>query len=141
MRLEMNRGIQPPGNKGFTLIEVLITMAIFSIGVLAVASMQYWSVRNTASGNVMTLAANLARAQMETLKSVPDVTSLTTGASLNPIDADGNPDPDGIFTRTWVIANPLGTSGTRRIDVTVGWRRQGQNRSVVLTSISRGNGT
>jgi hypothetical protein len=89
----------------------------------------------------MTLAANLARAQMETLKSVPDVTSLTTGASSNPIDADGNPDPDGIFTRTWVIANPLGTSGTRRIDVTVGWRRHGQNRSVVLTSISRGNGT
>ena len=141
MRLEMNRDIQPAGNKGFTLIEVLITMAIFSIGVLAVASMQYWSVRNTASGNVMTLAANLARAQMETLKSVPDVTSLTTGASPNPIDADGNPDPGGIFTRTWVIANPLGTSGTRRIDVTVGWRRQGQNRSVVLTSISRGNGT
>ena len=54
MRLDMIRSIQPEGNKGFTLIEVLITMAIFSIGVLAVASMQYWSVRNTASGNIMT---------------------------------------------------------------------------------------
>jgi type IV pilus assembly protein PilV len=141
MRLEMSRSIQPLDNKGFTLIEVLITIAIFAIGVLAVASMQYWSVRNTASGNIMTLASNLARAQMETLKSLPDVTSLANGASPNPIDADGNPNPDGIFTRTWVIANPLGTSGTRRIDVTVGWRRNGQNRSVVLTSISRGNGT
>ena len=135
----MIRSIPPEGNKGFTLIEVLITIAIFAIGVLAVASMQYWSVRNTASGNIMTQASNLARAQMETLKSVPNITSLANGASANPIDADGN--PGGIFTRTWVIANPLGTSGTRRIDVTVGWSRHGQNRSVVLTSISRGNGT
>ena len=89
----MIRSIQPAGNRGFTLIEVLITISIFSIGVLAVASMQYWSVRNTASGNVMTLAANLARAQMETLKSVPDVTSLTTGASPNPILTRMKPRP------------------------------------------------
>jgi type IV pilus assembly protein PilV len=136
----MIRNIQPKGNKGFTLIEVLITMAIFSIGVLAVASMQYWSVRNTASGNIMTTAANLARAQMETLKSVPDVTTLVNGADPNnPIDADGN--PGGAFTRTWVVTNPLGGSGSRQIQVTVGWSRYGQSRSAVLTSISRGNGT
>jgi type IV pilus assembly protein PilV len=136
----MSRSIQPAGNKGFTLIEVLITIAIFAIGVLAVASMQYWSVRNTATGNIMTQAANLARAQMETLKNVPVVTTLVNGADPNnPIDADGK--PGGIFTRKWVITNPLGTSVTRQIDVTVAWRRHGQNRSVVLTSISRGNGT
>ena len=140
MRLEMNRGIQPAGNKGFTLIEVLITMAIFSIGVLAVASMQYWSVRNTASGNIMTTATNLARSQMETLKSVPDITTLANGADPNnPIDADGN--PGGPFTRTWVVTNPLGGSGTRQLQVTVGWGRYGQNRNAVLTSITRGSGT
>jgi len=140
MKLERSRGILPAGNKGFTMVEVLITIAIFAIGVLAVASMQYWSVRNTATGNVMTQAANLARAQMETLKNVPVVTTLVSGADANnPIDANGT--PGGIFTRTWVITNPLGTSVTRQIDVTVAWRRNGQNRSVVLTSISRGNGT
>ena len=140
MRLEMIRSIQPEGNKGFTLIEVLITIAIFAIGVLAVASMQYGSVRNTASGDITTMAANLARAQMETLKSVPDVTALANGSDPNnPIDADGN--PGGPFTRTWVVTNPLGGSGTRQIQVTVGWSRFGQNRSAVLTSISRGNGT
>jgi type IV pilus assembly protein PilV len=136
----MVRSIQPEGSKGFTLIEVLITIAIFAIGVLAVASMQYWSVRNTATGNVMTLASNLARAQMETLKSVSDVTTLVNGAGPNnPIDADGK--PGGIFTRTWVITPVPGLTAIRKIDVTVGWRRNGQDRSVVLTSISRGNGT
>ena len=140
MKLDMIKSIQPEDNKGFTLIEILVTIAIFAIGVLAVASMQYWSVRNTATGNVMTQAANLARSQMETLKNAPVVTTLVSGADANnPIDANGT--PGGIFTRTWVITNPLGTSVTRQIDVTVAWRRNGQNRSVVLTSISRGNGT
>ena len=136
----MIRSIQPEGNKGFTLMEVLITIAIFSIGVLAVASMQYWSTRNTSSGNIMTTATNLARAQMETLKSVPDVTTLANGSDPNnPINADGN--PGGIFTRSWVVSNPLGGSGSRQIDVTVGWNRNGKDHSAVLTSISRGNGT
>jgi type IV pilus assembly protein PilV len=102
--------------------------------------MQYWSVHNTASGNIMTQAANLARAQMETLKSVPSITSLTKGASPNnPMDADGN--PGGIFSLTWDITNPLGGSVSRQIQVTVGWTLHGKSRSVVLTSISRGNGT
>jgi type IV pilus assembly protein PilV len=132
--------IPPEGSKGFTLIEVLISMAIFSIGVLAVASMQSWSVRNTSSGNIMTMAAHLARAQMETLKSASDVTTLTNGASPNnPIDADEN--PGGIFTRTWVITPVSGLTDCRKIDVTVEWRRYGRSRSVVLSSISRGNGT
>lgn len=136
----MAGSIPSEGSKGFTLIEVLISMAIFSIGVLAVASMQSWSVRNTSSGNILTMAANLARAQMETLKSVSDVTTLTNSASPNnPIDADGN--PGGIFTRTWAINAVPGITGCRQIDVTVGWSWYGRSRSVVLSSISRGNGT
>jgi type IV pilus assembly protein PilV len=147
----MIRSSQPEGNKGFTLIEVLITVAIFAIGVLAVASMQYWSVRNTASGNVMTQASNLARAKMELLKNKPLTDpDLNLGVHLNPSTPDTwdpnnpideNSNTGGIFTRTWAVTNPLGTSGTRQIDVTVAWRRSGQDRSVVLTSISRGNGT
>ncbi len=132
--------IPSEGSKGFTLVEVLISLAIFSVGVLAVASMQSWSARNTSSGNIMTVATYLARAQMETLKSVPDVTTLTNGASPNnPIDADGN--PGGIFTRTWAVAPVTGLTGCRQINVTVGWTRYGRSRSVVLSSISRGNGT
>lgn len=39
--------------RGFTLIEVLIAMAIFAIGILGVAAMQLTSVRgNTSAGNV-----------------------------------------------------------------------------------------
>ena len=127
-------------SNGFTLIEVLIAMAIFSIGILAVASMQLWNVKNNTTGNITTLATLLARNQMEQLKNVADVTTLASGTDPNnPVDENGN--AGGIFTRSWVITNPLGGSATRQIQVTVSWTKGGPNRSVVLTSITRGNGT
>ena len=55
------------------------------------------------------------------------------------IDENGN--AGGIFTRSWVVTNPLGGGASRQIQVTVSWTKGGPNRSVVLTSITRGNGT
>ena len=127
-------------HKGFTLIECLIAMAIFAIGILAVAQLQLWNIKNNTTGNITTMASMLARDQMETLKNATDVTTLSSDSDPNnPVDADGN--TGGIFTRTWDVDNPLGSSTSRRLAVTVSWNRRGQNRSVVLTSITRGNGT
>jgi type IV pilus assembly protein PilV len=126
--------------RGISLIEILVALTIFSIGILAVAQLQLWNIRNNTTGNFMTLATLLAREQLETLKGQADVTTLISAADPNnPIDADGN--TGGIFTRTWTVSNPLGGNTSRQVEVTVSWTRQGQNRSVVLTSITRGNGT
>ena len=134
------QGCLMKNTRGFTLIEILIAVAIFSIGILGVAKMQLWNVKNTTTGNLTTMATMLGRGQIEELKGVSDVSTLADGADPdNPIDADGN--PGGIFTREWTVTNPLGGSATRRIDVEVSWSRQGKNRSVVLTTITRGNGT
>ena len=128
---------------GFTLIEVLITLAIFSIGILAVASMQLSSTKNNTTSNIMTQATMLARAQIEQLKNddIASSADLTIGNHTdpnNPIDESGN--TGGIFTRTWrVSAGPVATS--REVEVSVNWNRRGQNRSVVLTTITRGNGS
>ena len=129
--------------RGFTLIEILIALAIFSIGILAVAKMQLWNVKNTTTGNLTTMATMLGRGQIEELKrhdiNDPELDIDHYEDPNNPIDADGN--SGGIFSRSWDVTNPLGGSATRRIDVEVSWSRQGQNRSVVLTTITRGNGT
>jgi type IV pilus assembly protein PilV len=127
-------------DKGFTLVEVLVAMGIFAIGILAIAQLQLWNVKNTTTGNITTMATMLARQQMETLKNEADVTTLSSDSDPNnPIDADGN--PGGIFTRSWTVSNPLDSDTSRLLAVTVSWNRRGQTRSVVLTSITRGNGT
>jgi type IV pilus assembly protein PilV len=119
---------------GFSLIEMLIAMAILALSMLAAASMQFGSIRNNTSGNMVTQANMLAKAQMEVLKNTADVTTLADGVQ-NSIDADGQ--PGGIYNRSWTVANMGATA--RRITVTVQWSRGGQSRSIVLSSNTRGN--
>ncbi len=123
--------------RGISLIEILIALAIFSFGILAVAQLQLGNVKNNTNGNAVTMATLLARQQMEVLKNEANVASLNDGADPNnPITADGN--PGGIFTLTWEV-DPGVTSTSRSLLVRVSWTRQGGRREVVLTSLTRGN--
>ena len=59
------------GAGGFTLIEVLIGMAIFAIGILAVTTMQIRSINQNASARIQTEATTLAADWMEQLLALP----------------------------------------------------------------------
>ena len=58
-------------DSGFTLIEVLIAIAIFSIGFLAVGAMQLNALSNTTGARRTTEAMTLAETQVERLRSLP----------------------------------------------------------------------
>ncbi len=120
---------------GFSLIEVLIAMAIMALSMLAAASMQYDSVRNNSSGDMVTQANMLAKAKMEELKNTADVSTLTDGFENN-IDAEGR--PGGIYNRSWTVT-ALGTSA-RRLTIVVQWTKRARSRSIVISSNTRGNG-
>lgn len=124
--------------KGFTILELLIAMSILAVGILGTTKMQWWTVRNNTTGNVITQANMLAQTQVETLKN-QDISTLVPGTyydSNNPVKEDGK--AGGIYNRSWTIANYSAFS--RQITVKIGWTRLGGARSVVLTSLTRGNG-
>lgn len=134
------------GENGFTLIEVLIAISIFAIGLLAVAALQITAFRSNRVGDELTKATMLAQMQVEALKGA-DFNSATLVAgnyvdANNPIDETGA--NGGRFTRTWTITN--NTTFSRRVDVTVGWSTMeavgigGGNRSVVMSTLTRGGG-
>ena len=128
-------------SKGFSLIELLIAMAVLAFGMLAAASMQYSAIRNNTKGNIYTQANMLAKTKLEYLKNL-DINSdelLANATSYSdPTLIDDNEQPGGIYSRQWLIQN-LGDQA-RTITVTVTWTRLGETRSVQLVSNTRGSG-
>jgi len=78
----------PLDSSGFSLIEVLVSLVILAVGILAIAQMQVAAIRGIAFSRHMTSATYLARQQLEYLRSLPyDDSSPTTA----PTDGNGNP--------------------------------------------------
>jgi len=129
-------------NQGFTLLEVLIAITIFAVGILAVATMQVSAIRGNRLGNELTQATFLAQMQIEALKSA-DIDSATLIPADEPYNDPNNPVDKtgangGIFNRSWRIDPNTGFS--RLVTVTVTWPQGVNNHNVVLSTITRGGG-
>jgi prepilin-type N-terminal cleavage/methylation domain-containing protein len=127
--------------KGMTLIEVVISMAIFSIGFLAIAGLVVATTRNNTTGNMLTEASMLARARMEYLKALP------LDQLANACPDHGLPELVGrVYVRECRISpitpiDALEPSATiKTVKVTVKWKKTGQVRQVVLQTNTRGRG-
>ena len=123
---------------GFTLIEVLIGISIFAIGMLAVARLQMHTVRNTTIGNVTSQATMLAHQKMEELKTIA-FADLTNEVENN-IDEEGNTGTGGIYQPHHDDHDsgccPLGHHA-RQIQVQVQWNAaHGGNRTVAVNSLT-----
>lgn len=116
------------------MVEVLIAMAIFSIGFLAIGTMVLLTIHNNAAGNMITQATMLAREKMESLKVLPleqmkDQCAEDVGSERLGWLFERSCDVEASFSETLKI-----------IEVTVSWHRRGQKREVVLRTLSRGDG-
>ena len=58
-------------NSGFSLLEVVVALAIFAIGILAVGSMQLTAIKGNSSADVHTEAVTVATDQMERWMALP----------------------------------------------------------------------
>ena len=127
---------QRSAQAGFTLIEVLIGISIFAIGMLAVARMQILSVRNTTVGNLTSQATMLAHQKMEEVKTTA-FADLVANEVENNIDEEGN--AGGIFNRTTTITVPTPPldAHARQVQVQIQWNAaHGGNRTFTLNSLT-----
>lgn len=112
---------------GFTLLEVIIAIAILTFGLLAVASMQSTAIRGNYLGYRVTEGATLAQDRMEFLLSQP-FGSLTVGTDQpdpNPISPDARitydiaPVPGGANALVITVkVQPVTGGGTRSTELT-----------------------
>jgi type IV pilus assembly protein PilV len=103
-------------NRGFTFVELLIVIAIFSIGILAVASMQVTSINANASARMSGEATALAANQIEALMAAG-----YTDEVLNP--ANPHQLVQGAYTINWIVTESDidgdGTNESKTVSVTV----------------------
>lgn len=105
----------PVDERGFTFIEVLIVIAIFSVGVLAVAVMQVTAIHTNTSARLSGEATALAANQLESLM------TLDYGhADLNP---GSHEITEGAYTVSWIVTDTdideNGINDSKSISVTV----------------------
>jgi len=117
--------------KGFTLIEALIALAIFSIGILGVAAMQMTAINSNAIAHIQTDATGKAVDWMERLQRL-EYTSDNTNDDLT--KGDHGPITDGAYSIRWNVSDgPI--NETRLIQVTVTPKNRVRGRPVVMNFI------
>ena len=85
-------------DKGYTLIEVLIAIAILSIGLLAIATMQISSIRVNDTARRMTRRATIAQDRLEYIMSLKYTHAVLTSGS----HTDGSA-PSG-YSISWTVS-------------------------------------
>ncbi|MBN1227903.1 MAG: prepilin-type N-terminal cleavage/methylation domain-containing protein [Deltaproteobacteria bacterium] len=122
---------------GFTLVEVMIAISIFTIGILAIASMQISAINGNDSANNLTGATTWAQDRIEELLALP-YANVVNGGPIN----------QGMYTISWTVntcpaAIPAAGNcpavncivpNTKLIIVTVTWQERGANKSICFTN-------
>ena len=119
---------------GFTYTEVLVSLAIISIGVLGFSLNTISVTRANLNSASHTAAANLAEDKLEQLSAqrVHNNVDRCPDSGDRAISASGA--PGGIFDRCWTIKDSDVVAGLKEISVIVRWR-DSETRSVSLSTL------
>ncbi len=156
----MNRGSM---DRGFTILEVLIAVAMLSVGILAVSSLMGTSIKSSSYSQALTQANNYAQERLETLMSVTynnlqmsDLATTRTdlrrsctqtdATASRPVYTCTPSEPKTIGNRNYTWAYQVvyidldgdgtaspGIDGLKRVDVTVTWVDQLWNAPKSIT--------
>lgn len=130
---------------GFTLVEVMMAIAIFSIGILAVWALQHISTKNNTTARNLTIATVCASDQLERLMKLPSTHANLTAGTHTPsqtadvIDNNFNgsvdePGESGHLRVSWVVTDNTPIIRSKEITVTVTWNNQLHQKSLSMTS-------
>ncbi len=128
-----------PTRDGFSLLEVMVALAILAIGVLAATTGQLMAMKLSTTSRHAGLAMQLAEQQMETFQAMPAADLKTLGTANdpnNPLDPDPNDGVAMAFTRRWIITPDSPEADVIALEVQVDWSDGlGQARTTSLRNL------
>jgi len=119
-------------NKGFTLVELMVALVVFAIGILAVGQLQVTSIRYNAHAQRMSEATMLAQGQMDSMLACAYV-----DASVGTVSYDTSNPTYTITTKVTEDSEDLSVpiAAIKQINVEVTWTSRGTTKNVTLDSI------
>lgn len=105
---------------GFSLIEILISLTIFAVGLLAISSLQIGSINSNAKARRSVEAVSVAQEQVETL-----MTSIYSDVNTSgPISVNNR------YSVAWTVAAPV--ENTKDVALAVSWPEGTETRSITI---------
>lgn len=121
--------------EGYTLIEVLMAISIFAVGMLALASLQTSSIKVNSTAKHVTTRTTWAQDRIEKLMALPYSDPwLEEAGNPDGTDSDGNTHKETTsenYTISWVVDDDNPVDNVKLITVTV----TGYGGTTVLTAI------
>jgi Tfp pilus assembly protein PilV len=136
--------------KGFSIIEVLFGVTIFTVGMLGIAALQISTIKGNSFSGTLSEASLLGSSKLETLmgRAYTHADLLDNNAPFGTagLDSTGaaadNSDPgvgrNGVYTVQWNIADNQPSTNCKMIKVIVSWSVKGNNRSVSISGVRWG---
>jgi prepilin-type N-terminal cleavage/methylation domain-containing protein len=130
MSMKLNLSIKE--NKGFTIVEVMIALAIFSIGFLAYSGLQISATKANTKARWLTQAVTCATDRAEQLLDLSyadvDLTAGTHSLAQDDDEIDNNsdgridePGESGPLTFSWTVTNNAILDNVKTINITIAW--------------------
>jgi type IV pilus assembly protein PilV len=113
---------------GFTLIEIMITLVILSIGLTSLAGLQVSAIKGNTFSKRMTAAVSIANEKLEQMKDT-DYANILSESSTQITRSNVS------FTRQVTVTNNSPLANTKTVNVTVTWSDGSNSHSVPITTI------
>jgi len=110
--------------KGFTLLEILMGTAVFSVGIVGSVGLLGWIGRADASNTRVVSAASIAQAKLEEIREA--------GYS----GAQSGEEDDNYYDLSWTITQASNYTGMKKVNLTVSWVDQdGAHKNLSMSTL------
>jgi Tfp pilus assembly protein PilV len=110
MEMRMKKLRKKMNSEGFTILEVMVGLVIFSIGLLTLLSMIAISISGNSWSDKTTKTVQMVRETMETIKNT----------NIADLEHYGYEDADGIYS-SWYIEDDYEVDGLKKVTVWLYW--------------------